>query len=70
MSAKDATCLNEMANLMTCWKEHEFKDTACAQEIKAFIACTAQVAAVGYWFIFYLHNFTLQLDVLLENEWI
>lgn len=42
-----------MANLMTCWKEHEFQDTACAPEIKAFIACTAQAAAVGCSFLLY-----------------
>ncbi|RDD38986.1 Coiled-coil-helix-coiled-coil-helix domain-containing protein 1 [Trichoplax sp. H2] len=41
----NATCLNEMAALMTCWKENEFQDSACGKEITAFMACTNQVAA-------------------------
>ncbi|KAI8521657.1 PREDICTED: coiled-coil-helix-coiled-coil-helix domain-containing protein 1-like [Branchiostoma belcheri] len=37
-----ATCLTEMSLMMACWKENDFKDSACAKEIAAFHKCTQE----------------------------
>ncbi|XP_054774146.1 small ribosomal subunit protein mS37-like [Lytechinus pictus] len=36
-----ATCITEMAVLMSCWKQHEFSDADCSEEISLFNKCLA-----------------------------
>ncbi|KAM4667803.1 small ribosomal subunit protein mS37 [Amazona ochrocephala] len=37
--AGEATCITEMSVMMACWKQNEFNDTACAEEIRMFYDC-------------------------------
>ncbi|XP_038638992.1 coiled-coil-helix-coiled-coil-helix domain-containing protein 1 [Scyliorhinus canicula] len=41
----EATCITEMSVMMACWKQNEFSESACAQEIQAFYTCTAKAEA-------------------------
>ncbi|XP_078055508.1 small ribosomal subunit protein mS37 [Mustelus asterias] len=41
----EATCITEMSVMMACWKQNEFSEAACAQEIQAFYTCTAKAEA-------------------------
>ncbi|KAH0624354.1 hypothetical protein JD844_031748 [Phrynosoma platyrhinos] len=41
----EATCITEMSLMMACWKQNEFRDTACAQEIQTFFDCAAKAEA-------------------------
>nr|XP_008112460.1 PREDICTED: coiled-coil-helix-coiled-coil-helix domain-containing protein 1 [Anolis carolinensis] len=41
----EATCITEMSLMMACWKQNEFSDTACAQEIQMFYDCAAKAEA-------------------------
>uniref|UniRef100_A0A8C8VQN4 Coiled-coil-helix-coiled-coil-helix domain containing 1 n=1 Tax=Pelusios castaneus TaxID=367368 RepID=A0A8C8VQN4_9SAUR len=42
VNTSEVTCLEEMAFMMSCWKEKEFSDVLCAKEIKAFCDCVAK----------------------------
>ncbi|NWH52198.1 CHCH1 protein, partial [Fregata magnificens] len=37
-----ATCITEMSVMMACWKQNDFNDTACAEEIRMFYDCVAK----------------------------
>ncbi|XP_004624441.2 coiled-coil-helix-coiled-coil-helix domain-containing protein 1 [Octodon degus] len=45
----EATCITEMSVMMACWKQNEFRDSACKKEIQDFFDCSsrAQVTATG-----------------------
>ncbi|NWV02491.1 CHCH1 protein, partial [Ptilonorhynchus violaceus] len=38
----EATCITEMSVMMACWKQNDFSDTACAEEIRMFYDCVAK----------------------------
>ncbi|XP_070545430.1 small ribosomal subunit protein mS37-like [Ptychodera flava] len=38
----DAPCIQEMSVLMTCWKNHDYNDADCVEEITAFQKCAAE----------------------------
>ncbi|NXT17743.1 CHCH1 protein, partial [Syrrhaptes paradoxus] len=38
----EATCITEMSVMMACWKQNDFNDTACAEEIRMFYDCVAK----------------------------
>ncbi|NWW86242.1 CHCH1 protein, partial [Rhynochetos jubatus] len=38
----EATCITEMSVMMACWKQNDFNDTACAEEIRMFYDCVAR----------------------------
>uniref|UniRef100_A0A803YQ77 Coiled-coil-helix-coiled-coil-helix domain containing 1 n=1 Tax=Meleagris gallopavo TaxID=9103 RepID=A0A803YQ77_MELGA len=38
----EATCLTEMSVMMACWKQNDFNDKACAEEIRTFYDCVAR----------------------------
>ncbi|NXC74316.1 CHCH1 protein, partial [Anhinga anhinga] len=38
----EATCITEMSVMMACWKQNDFNDTACAEEIQMFYDCVAK----------------------------
>ncbi|XP_003208044.2 coiled-coil-helix-coiled-coil-helix domain-containing protein 1, partial [Meleagris gallopavo] len=40
--AGEATCLTEMSVMMACWKQNDFNDKACAEEIRTFYDCVAR----------------------------
>ncbi|NXK91727.1 CHCH1 protein, partial [Formicarius rufipectus] len=40
--AGEATCITEMSVMMACWKQNDFSDTACAEEIRMFYDCVAK----------------------------
>ncbi|XP_042673866.1 coiled-coil-helix-coiled-coil-helix domain-containing protein 1 [Centrocercus urophasianus] len=40
--AGEATCLTEMSVMMACWKQNDFNDKACAEEIQTFYDCVAK----------------------------
>uniref|UniRef100_A0A8C0F049 Coiled-coil-helix-coiled-coil-helix domain containing 1 n=1 Tax=Bubo bubo TaxID=30461 RepID=A0A8C0F049_BUBBB len=40
--AGEATCITEMSVMMACWKQNDFNDTACAEEIRMFHDCVAK----------------------------
>lgn len=33
-------CMQEMAALMSCWKNSEFSDLSCSEEIRQFVHCS------------------------------
>ncbi|KAM6090838.1 small ribosomal subunit protein mS37 isoform 1-T1 [Theristicus caerulescens] len=39
---QEATCITEMSVMMACWKQNDFNDTACAEEIRMFYDCVAK----------------------------
>ncbi|CAI5774228.1 Uncharacterized protein PODLI_1B004192 [Podarcis lilfordi] len=41
----EATCITEMSLMMACWKQNEFSDVTCAQEIQTFFNCAAKAEA-------------------------
>ncbi|XP_061490759.1 small ribosomal subunit protein mS37 [Rhineura floridana] len=41
----EASCITEMSLMMACWKQNEFSDTTCAQEIQTFFDCSAKAEA-------------------------
>ncbi|NXK48491.1 CHCH1 protein, partial [Chauna torquata] len=41
-TAGEATCITEMSVMMACWKQNDFSDTACAEEIRTFYDCVAR----------------------------
>ncbi|XP_010141380.1 PREDICTED: coiled-coil-helix-coiled-coil-helix domain-containing protein 1, partial [Buceros rhinoceros silvestris] len=38
----EATCITEMSVMMACWKQNDFSDAACAEEIRMFYDCVAK----------------------------
>ncbi|POI25927.1 hypothetical protein CIB84_010323 [Bambusicola thoracicus] len=40
--AGEATCITEMSVMMACWKQNDFNDKSCAEEIRAFYDCVAK----------------------------
>ncbi|NXQ90148.1 CHCH1 protein, partial [Nyctibius grandis] len=40
--AGEATCITEMSVMMACWKQNDFNDAACAEEIRMFYDCVAK----------------------------
>uniref|UniRef100_A0A8D0FR95 Coiled-coil-helix-coiled-coil-helix domain containing 1 n=1 Tax=Strix occidentalis caurina TaxID=311401 RepID=A0A8D0FR95_STROC len=40
--AGEAMCITEMSVMMACWKQNDFNDTACAEEIRMFHDCVAK----------------------------
>ncbi|NWI28384.1 CHCH1 protein, partial [Sula dactylatra] len=38
----EASCVTEMSVMMACWKQNDFNDTACAEEIRMFYDCVAK----------------------------
>ncbi|XP_021115297.1 coiled-coil-helix-coiled-coil-helix domain-containing protein 1 isoform X2 [Heterocephalus glaber] len=38
----EATCITEMSVMMACWKENEFRDSACKKEIQDFFECASR----------------------------
>ncbi|XP_010189748.1 PREDICTED: coiled-coil-helix-coiled-coil-helix domain-containing protein 1 [Mesitornis unicolor] len=42
----EATCITEMSVMMACWKQNDFNDTACAEEIRMFYDCVAKAEKV------------------------
>ncbi|XP_017662604.1 PREDICTED: coiled-coil-helix-coiled-coil-helix domain-containing protein 1 [Lepidothrix coronata] len=38
----EATCITEMSVMMACWKQNDFNDAACAEEIRVFYDCVAK----------------------------
>ncbi|XP_027740938.1 coiled-coil-helix-coiled-coil-helix domain-containing protein 1 [Empidonax traillii] len=41
-NAGEATCITEMSVMMACWKQNDFNDAACAEEIRVFYDCVAK----------------------------
>ncbi|KAM9395095.1 small ribosomal subunit protein mS37 [Salvelinus alpinus] len=42
----EATCVTEMSMMMACWKQNNFVDTLCSNEMQSFYKCVekAQIA--------------------------
>ncbi|NXM38466.1 CHCH1 protein, partial [Gymnorhina tibicen] len=38
----EATCITEMSVMMACWKQNDFNDAPCAEEIRMFYDCVAK----------------------------
>ncbi|XP_071337739.1 small ribosomal subunit protein mS37 [Trachinotus anak] len=41
----EATCVTEMSVLMACWKQNNFVDDLCSNEMKAFYSCIEKARA-------------------------
>ncbi|XP_041803701.1 coiled-coil-helix-coiled-coil-helix domain-containing protein 1 [Chelmon rostratus] len=41
----EATCVTEMSVLMACWKQNNFVDSLCSNEMKAFYTCVEKAQA-------------------------
>ncbi|XP_047459204.1 coiled-coil-helix-coiled-coil-helix domain-containing protein 1 [Mugil cephalus] len=41
----EATCVTEMSVLMACWKQNDFVDGLCSNEISNFYTCVNKAAA-------------------------
>ncbi|KAM9847623.1 small ribosomal subunit protein mS37 [Aulostomus maculatus] len=35
----DSLCITELSVMMACWKENNFEDALCSNEIKSFYSC-------------------------------
>uniref|UniRef100_A0A8C0BSP3 CHCH domain-containing protein n=1 Tax=Buteo japonicus TaxID=224669 RepID=A0A8C0BSP3_9AVES len=46
LSLLEATCITEMSVMMACWKQNDFSDTACAEEIRMFYDCVAKAEVI------------------------
>ena len=40
-----APCSQEMTTLMSCWKQNNFNDLSCGQEITRFLDCSQRIRA-------------------------
>lgn len=38
--------------MMACWKQNDFNDTACAEEIRMFYDCVAKAEVIKASFVF------------------
>lgn len=52
LSLLEATCLTEMSVMMACWKQNDFNDKSCAEEIRAFYDCVAKAEVMKITFMF------------------
>uniref|UniRef100_A0A6J0TIF8 Small ribosomal subunit protein mS37 n=1 Tax=Pogona vitticeps TaxID=103695 RepID=A0A6J0TIF8_9SAUR len=43
--SQEPECLTEMSLMMACWKQNEFSDIACAEEIQTFLRCSSESEA-------------------------
>ncbi|KAM9344540.1 small ribosomal subunit protein mS37 [Symphorus nematophorus] len=41
----EATCVTEMSILMACWKQNNFTDALCSNEMKSFYTCVEKAQA-------------------------
>ncbi|XP_008279743.1 small ribosomal subunit protein mS37 [Stegastes partitus] len=41
----EATCVTQMSVLMACWKQNNFVDNLCSNEINTFYICVAKAQA-------------------------
>lgn len=41
----EATCITEMSILMVCWKQNNFVDSLCSNEMKSFYTCVEKAQA-------------------------
>ncbi|XP_026209448.1 coiled-coil-helix-coiled-coil-helix domain-containing protein 1 isoform X1 [Anabas testudineus] len=41
----EATCITEMSMLMACWKQNNFVDGLCSDEVKSFYTCVEKAQA-------------------------
>lgn len=41
----EATCVTEMSVLMACWKQNNFVDTLCSNEMNSFYSCVEKAQA-------------------------
>ncbi|XP_036430404.1 coiled-coil-helix-coiled-coil-helix domain-containing protein 1 [Colossoma macropomum] len=41
----EATCITEMSILMACWKQNDFNNTVCSNEVSAFYRCIEKAQA-------------------------
>ncbi|XP_006808374.1 coiled-coil-helix-coiled-coil-helix domain-containing protein 1 [Neolamprologus brichardi] len=41
----EASCITEMSVLMACWKQNNFVDTLCSNEINSFYMCVEKAQA-------------------------
>ncbi|XP_032868884.1 coiled-coil-helix-coiled-coil-helix domain-containing protein 1 [Amblyraja radiata] len=41
----EATCITEMTVMMSCWKQNNFNEAACSEEIRAFYTCADKAEA-------------------------
>ncbi|XP_030626937.1 small ribosomal subunit protein mS37 [Chanos chanos] len=41
----EATCVTEMSLLMACWKQNDFKDALCSNEVTTFYKCVERAQA-------------------------
>ncbi|XP_069578701.1 small ribosomal subunit protein mS37 [Brachyistius frenatus] len=41
----EATCITEMSVLMACWKQNNFMDNMCSNQISSFYTCVAKAQA-------------------------
>jgi len=39
--------------MMACWKQNDFNDTACAEEIRMFYDCVAKAEVIKASFVFF-----------------
>ncbi|NP_001290594.1 coiled-coil-helix-coiled-coil-helix domain-containing protein 1 [Esox lucius] len=49
MNKGEATCVTEMSMMMACWKQNNFVDALCSNEMQSFYKCVekAQIAKKG-----------------------
>nr|XP_046258547.1 coiled-coil-helix-coiled-coil-helix domain-containing protein 1 [Scatophagus argus] len=45
MKKGEATCITEMSVLMACWKQNNFVDGLCSNEISSFYTCVEKAQA-------------------------
>ncbi|KAL9978500.1 hypothetical protein ACROYT_G016023 [Oculina patagonica] len=43
----EAQCVNEMTNLMACWKSNGFEDSRCTKEVNLFMDCVSKQLEMG-----------------------
>lgn len=48
----EATCITEMSVMMACWKQNDFSDLPCAEEIRRFYDCVAKAEVIKASFMF------------------
>eukprot|EP00039_Didymoeca_costata_P020307 m.340802 g.340802 ORF g.340802 m.340802 type:complete len:93 (+) comp19551_c0_seq1:106-384(+) len=41
-AGQGSSCQTELAALMGCWQNHEFNDTQCQAQARAYLNCAAQ----------------------------
>ncbi|KAM6956619.1 small ribosomal subunit protein mS37 [Aplochiton taeniatus] len=45
MKKGEATCVTEISILMTCWKQNNFVEAMCSNEMKSFYSCVEKAQA-------------------------